>query len=293
MRGSLRIRHAAGCPAAASGRARDARACRCSPAGQARVAGVVRALGHLPRGWRADDVLPFERELAELRGMVLDGKTPKRAKIVTLADWAVPWLEGIAAQAEAGRMSPLTYTNYEGDWRLYLEPAFGRLPLPAIDHAAIVRFQREHIARGISESRIKGVLIPLSGMLTDAMDQGLVDRNPVRSPRRARHRGGSRHDFIDLQPTRRPPRLLEPHQARSLLDATPQRYVDLVLAGLTTGFRRNELLGLRWEWLEGPPDRPTRPALLEEARQRPRARGGPPPLQVRLRARGAAVERPR
>ncbi len=82
------------------------------------------------------------------------------------------------------------------------------------------------------------------------MAEGLVEKNPLRSPRRARHRGGSRHEFIDLQPSRRPPRLLEPIEALSLLDATPPQFVDLVLAGLTTGFRRNELLGLRWEWID-------------------------------------------
>jgi hypothetical protein len=197
---------------------------------QARVASVSRALGHLPRGWRADDLLRFERELAELRDQVLEGKQPRRAKLVTLSDWAIPWLEGIASQAELGRVSPLTYNNYEGDWRRYLEPAFGRLPLPAITYDEIIKFQRAMIERGLSESRIKGVLIPLSGMLTDAMSEGLVEKNPLRTPRRARHRGGSRHDFIDLQPTRRPPRLLEPNQARALLAATPQPYVDLVLA---------------------------------------------------------------
>ena len=105
-------------------------------------------------------------------------------------------------------------------------------------------------ARGLSESRVKGVLIPLSGMLTDAVSEGLIANNPLRSPRRARHRGGSRHDFIDLQPSRRPPRLLEPREALALLAATPEPHVDLVLAGLTTGFRRNELLGLRWEWID-------------------------------------------
>ncbi|MEA2253544.1 MAG: hypothetical protein QOG70_3786 [Solirubrobacteraceae bacterium] len=230
MRGSLRIRHGEKCPAGQGGRPRDARACRCSPTMQARVASVSRALGHLPRGWRADDLLRFERELAELRDQVLEGKQPRRAKLVTLSDWAIPWLEGIASQAELGRVSPLTYNNYEGDWRRYLEPAFGRLPLPAITYDEIIKFQRAMIERGLSESRIKGVLIPLSGMLTDAMSEGLVEKNPLRTPRRARHRGGSRHDFIDLQPTRRPPRLLEPNQARALLAATPQPYVDLVLA---------------------------------------------------------------
>ncbi len=146
MRGSLRIRHVRSCPACEPGRARDARACRCSPSVQARVAGVSRSLGHLPVGWRLNDLIPFERELGDLRGLVLEGRTPPRPKIVTLTDWAIPWLEGIAAQVQAGRMSPLTYNHYEADWRLYLQPparaaaATGHHPRP--DHPVHARDAR-------------------------------------------------------------------------------------------------------------------------------------------------------
>jgi hypothetical protein len=67
MRGSLRIRHARSCPAFASGRARDAKACRCAPSVQGRVGSIARNLGQLPAGWRAADLLEFERALADLR----------------------------------------------------------------------------------------------------------------------------------------------------------------------------------------------------------------------------------
>ena len=43
------------------------------------------------------------------------------------------------------------------------------------------------------------------------------------------------------------PRHLENYEARSLLAATAPLYRDMVLAALTTGFRRGELLGLKWE----------------------------------------------
>jgi hypothetical protein len=113
MRGSLRLRHQASCPATTSGRQRDPRACRCSPAAQGRVAGVHRRIGYLPAGWRASDLLDFERHLAELRTRVLEGQRPPRERVVLLRDWAGPWFERIAAQVELGRMSPLTYNKYE------------------------------------------------------------------------------------------------------------------------------------------------------------------------------------
>jgi integrase len=147
-------------------------------------------------------------------------------------------------------MSPYTYNNYEGRWHNHLEPYFGSLPLPAIDHACVARYMAERQAAGLQESSVKHHLIVLCGMLTDAMGEGLIERNPLRTPQRARHRGGGRHDAIDLQPNRKPPRFLEPAEARALLRATPEEYVDLVLCALTTGFRRCELLGLRWEWID-------------------------------------------
>lgn len=102
MRGSLRVRHREGCPAGAGGRTKDARACRCSPSVQGRVAGVSRNLGHLPRGWRANDLIEFERALADLRMLVLEGRPPVHTRVMTLREWAVPWFERIAAQVEVG-----------------------------------------------------------------------------------------------------------------------------------------------------------------------------------------------
>lgn len=250
MRGSLRIRHQASCPATASGRPKDPRACRCSPSVQGRVAGVSRSLGHLPRGWLAADLIEFEHRLADLRGLVLEGRPPAPTRVVTLGEFAGPWLERIAVQVELGRMSPLTYNKYEGEWRRYLDPAFGRLPLAAIDQAQIVRFMRDGMRAGLSESTVKGKLIVLCGMLTDAVAEGHIASNPLRTPKRARHRGGGRHEVFDLQPERKPPKHLEPIEARALLVATPPQFKDLVLCALTTGFRRCELLGLQWEWID-------------------------------------------
>lgn len=147
-------------------------------------------------------------------------------------------------------MSPLTFNSYEGAWRLHIEPAFGRLPLAAIDQAAIARYMRDRMHRGLQEVSVKRTLALLCGMLTDAMAEGYIDSTPLRTPKRARHRGGGRHDAIDLQPKRKPPRFLEPNEAHALLAAIPPQYVDMVLCALTTGFRRNELLALQWEWID-------------------------------------------
>jgi integrase len=86
-------------------------------------------------------------------------------------------------------------------------------------------------------------------MLTDAVADGLIVVNHARQPRRARH-GNSRRNQV-LPDARRPePKFYEPHEARAIITATPEPYRDMVLADLTTGARRGELLAMRWEWID-------------------------------------------
>jgi integrase len=214
------------------------------------VAGIDRRLGYLPRGWRGDDLLPFERKLGDLRAAIVEGREPPRLRVVTLEEWALPWLERIEAQASLGRLSPLTYRQYESSWRVHLRAAMGRLPLPAISQQVLARYSSDKRQQGLSEQTVVNSLIPLCGMLTDAVAEGLIDRNPLRTPRRARHRGGSRHAGVDLRLTRKAPRFLEPEEAQRLFWAAASEHREIVLCLLTTGLRRCELLGLRWEWID-------------------------------------------
>src|SRR3712207_4407328 len=108
----------------------------------------------------------------------------------------------------------------------------------------------DKLRAGLSESTVKNSLVPRCGILTDAVSEGHIPTNPLRSPKRARHRGGGRHDVLDLQVKRAPPKHLEISEALRLLDAVPEQYVDMILLALTTGFRRNEILGLQWEWID-------------------------------------------
>src|SRR5688572_27853466 len=165
MRGSLRLRHKAGCPADISGKRKDARACRCSPVVQGRVGAVQRRLGYLPHGWRAADLVEFERRLVELRDQVTTGVPLRPTRAITLEEFVGPWFEKLATQVELGRMSPLTYNKYEGDWRNHLRPAVWMLPLGAITQPVIVSYMNRKLATGLTEATVKNSLVPLCGML--------------------------------------------------------------------------------------------------------------------------------
>ena len=145
---------------------RDAGQCRATPAPTPAAAARVGApLGPMPTGLPAPllaraparpgvqaDLIEFERRLLELREQVLTGRTPPPTRAVTLDEFVGPWFEKLAMQVELGRISPLTFNKYEGDWRRHLKPAFGRLPLAAIDQERLVRYMRAKMQSGLSES---------------------------------------------------------------------------------------------------------------------------------------------
>jgi integrase len=146
------------------------------------------------------------------------------------------------------------HNTYEGDFRNHIEPAFGTKPLAAITSEMVRRYIRSKVGAGLSPRTANATITPLSAMLTDAMDAGLIQSNPCRQPRRARH-GSSRRKALLAEVTAEKPKHLEPTEARALLTATPAEYQDIVLAALTTGFRRGELLGLKWEDIRWADDR--------------------------------------
>ncbi|MDP9383888.1 MAG: hypothetical protein M3P50_01395 [Actinomycetota bacterium] len=250
MRGDLRVRHRNGCPANASGKTRDSRVCRCSPAVEIRFQsfGITRKVGYLPKGWRAEDLTDYQRDVVEMRDQLLAGRPPRPNRLLTLNDYATGWFAQLHAAVKLGQVSPLTFNQYEGEWRRWLAPRFGHLPLGAIDVAAVNAYIADRLEGGAAESTAKNSLTCLSGMLTDAVADGLIPANPLRSPRRGRH--GSRRVGVDLTIRRRPPKHLELNEALALLAVTPDEFVAMPLAVMTHGLRRNELLGLHWEWID-------------------------------------------
>ena len=85
-------------------------------------------------------------------------------------------------------------------------------------------------------------------MLTDAAAEGLIAANPLRSPRRGRH--GGRRIGVDLRVRRTPPKHFELDEALALLAVVPDEYLAMPLAAMAHGLRRNELLGLQFEWID-------------------------------------------
>lgn len=184
MRGSLRIRHQGDCPASATDRSRDSRLCRCSPAVEIRFQslGITRKVGYLPKGWRAENLADYQRDLVEMREQLLAGRPPRPKRLLTLNDYASGWFAQLHAAVKLGQVSPLTFNQYEGEWRRWIAPRFGHLPLGAIDVGTTNAYIADRLERGAAENTAKNSLTCLSGMLTDAVAEG--SSRPIRCARR-------------------------------------------------------------------------------------------------------------
>src|SRR5215218_7736495 len=239
VRGSIQLRHRKRCSATA----KDSRKCVCGPTVYALFGRDWTKIGYLPEGWRMADLGEYEEQLADMRRKLAGGESYKPAKPRLLREWAAEWFAELYDVAKAGDVAKSTYNTYEGQWRLHLKSEFGDTPLAAITPEMVRRFVRAKIAGGLSPRTANALLTPLSAMLTDALEDGLISSNPCRQPRRARHGASRRRALLAEVKTERP-KHLEPEEARALLAATPDPYWDMVLAALATGFRRGELLGL-------------------------------------------------
>ena len=271
-RGSVQLRHRKGCQA----RGKEPRACRCAPTVYVVLGGQWAKVGFLEHGWRQRDLAPFDDRLVEMRARFAAGEAWQPKKVLRLVEYADRWFDDLHAAAEAGRVSKLTFNTYEGLWANHLAPAFGALPLAAIDAATIRRYVNAKLAgercecgrddgcakcratgwreRPLAPVTVNATLTPLSAMLTDAVAEGYLPANPARQPRRARH-GGSRRNHVFADVHRADPKFLELDEARALLAATSSEYRPMGLAALTTGARRGELLALRWENVDFAKDR--------------------------------------
>jgi hypothetical protein len=183
-RGSIQLRHRKACPA----NGKEARTCRCGPTVYAVVDGTWVKAGYLPEGWRRDDLAPFERRLIDTREALEAGQNPKPRRIVKLGDYATGWFDELHAAAKAGHISKLTYNAYETTWFKHLAPAFGGVPIAAIDAAMIRRYGTMKAEEGLAAQTVRNhVSACLSAMLSDAVAEGLIAANPARQPRGRRH----------------------------------------------------------------------------------------------------------
>jgi integrase len=128
-----------------------------------------------------------------------------------------------------------TYERYESIVRVHIKPTIGRVKLKALTPAHARALYRQKLDSGLSARTVNYVHVTLHKALSQAVSDGLVQRNAaqVKAPR---------PEKPEIKP-------LSPDQARKLIATayeTGNRYAALYVLALHTGMREGEMLGLRW-----------------------------------------------
>ena len=166
-------------------------------------------------------------EVAMMRGEYVAPASARK----TVGELGLLWLD-----RQRGHLKPSGFITMEAAWRLRVEPRWGRVPLGDIRPTAVQQWVAE-LGRDTPESNAVGASVVkrthfvLSGILSDAVRDNLIARNPaagIKLPRTAR----KRHVYLT-------------HAQVGLLAACANEYEGLVLLLAYTGLRWGEAVGLR------------------------------------------------
>jgi integrase len=161
------------------------------------------------------------------RGLIFDtGK-------MTLGDYLDRWL----ADSVKRTVRNSTYERHEEIVRLHIKPTLGRVGLKKLTPAHVRGLYSEKLDSALlAPATVRKIHSTLHKALSQAVSDGIVPRNAadVKAPR----------------PTPEEMRPLSEDEARAFLDAARQsgeRFEALYVLAISTGLRRGELLGLRWD----------------------------------------------
>jgi integrase len=161
---------------------------------------------------------------------------------VTIAEAARLWL----TSCEAKGLERATLAPYRQHVDLHIIPLIGAIKLSALSAPAIRAFE-DALRRDRSPAMVRKIRVSLSGILTDAVERGLVGQNVMRGLRHRRQgragrtesRNGKLKIGVDIP---------SPDEVRTIITRLEDdpRWRPLFLTAIFTGLRASELRGLRW-----------------------------------------------
>ena len=153
----------------------------------------------------------------------------------TVADYAQPWLDGLATQARKAT----TLRGYRSVLRAHVLPALGSTPLKALTATDLDALYASLLREKLAMTTVHHVHAVISKMLHDAERKGLVTRNVARmanapSLNAARARGPEM-------------KVWSPVELAAFLAAIDGIRNEMLFRLMAmTGIRRGEAVGLRW-----------------------------------------------
>jgi integrase len=170
-----------------------------------------------------------EAELERRKQRKREGEPVSPGK-VKFEPFARTWIEG-QQQLRDG-----TKTLYRGHLERHVYPRLGHRWLHEIREEEITGLISELRSKGLSAYTIRGVLVPLGRILSNAARRKLIPSNPIANLER-----GERPI-----PERREIAVLNSEQIAKLLAAADETWKPLLATAVFTGLRQSELLGLTW-----------------------------------------------
>jgi integrase len=148
----------------------------------------------------------------------------------TIRQFLADWLENSVKPS----VRPLTHEQYSQHTRLYLAPLLGHHRLDKLVPQHVRAFIKQKLLDGLSPRTVQLSLVILRKALGQAVKDGLIARNVA--------------NVVDAPRWKRPEvKPWEPGEAGLFLDAIKgERLEAAYLVALSLGFRRGEVLGLRW-----------------------------------------------
>jgi len=153
------------------------------------------------------------------------------------------WIES----SEAAKLERTTVEEYRRQLDLHITPFIGSVKLAQLTVPMVRAFEDKLRANGRSGAMVRKVLVSLSGILSDAMDRGLVAQNVVAG--RRRRRGGKQQRAEKRQKGGKLKvgvHIPTPDEIRAILPHLEGRWRPLFLTAIFAGLRASELRGLRW-----------------------------------------------
>jgi integrase len=182
----------------------------------------------------ADRASAGNLDQARIREIVLETVervTGKRTDSPTVSEWLERWI-----RAEKDAVAPGTMTRYEQIIRDFLSSigTQAHAPLEALSTDTILEFKEQWLSGGRSPRTVNQTIKILKRPFKIALEQGLVDRNPVAAVRPIRTRGAKKDVF-------------SPEQIQRLFEVAQGDWKGLILSGYFTGGRLVDLAKLTWD----------------------------------------------
>ena len=191
---------------------------------------------------------------------------------ITFAEVAAEYIAGLEASVAAGERAPRTLERYKQHLDTYVLPGIGHIHVQKLTADALADYLRDRQSAGLSSWTRRGMLTPLSRVLSLAVRRGYLSGNPLRllQPEEL-PKGKSKDDA----------RVLDRDEIGRLLAASLELYRPALATVVFSGLRAMELVGLRWSCIDFDE------GVIHVRQQLTRGSRATPPRLVDLKTRGA------